>query len=70
MKKLFALINPRGKSKKQVSDELWRAFGKHEKAEKEPDSEAQTIDEISVHEGEGFTIGYPTKPKDSDNQAD
>ncbi|OGN26822.1 MAG: hypothetical protein A3B17_00270 [Candidatus Yanofskybacteria bacterium RIFCSPLOWO2_01_FULL_45_72] len=70
MKKLIALISPEGKSKEQLTDEMYEAVQKYFKVEKEvlANQEHESItDGTEKEEGNAFIISSLPKPK-SDEQ--
>lgn len=62
MKKLFAMVNPKGKSKEQLVNEVWDAFIKFKEAENKV-SDNWEIDKTAEEEGTGYQImGIPQPP--------
>ena len=71
MKKLFALINPEGKTKEQITDELWQAYQKYLEMEKKVATDAENeliVDETEKEEGNAFIIPGLPKPKPDDKK--
>lgn len=59
MKRLFALINPKGKTKEQLKDELWQAWEKYKESEKKTEDDL-IVDVTEKEAGTGYVImGIP-----------
>ena len=59
MKKLICLISTQGKTSKQVTDEVWKAFQKYKKVEK------QVIDNMNVVKNDKNNLDKKIIPDDS-----
>jgi hypothetical protein len=67
MKKLFALINPKGKTKNQLVDELWQAYKKYESAEKKAEEDLE-VDVTEQEQGTAYQIIGLPKPEEKDEK--
>ena len=57
MKKLFALVNPRGKTKEQLVNEVWDSYQKYNKTKKKVLNPGNLIEDLTEQEqGTAFQI--------------
>ena len=62
-KRLIALISPEGKTKEQLTDELWQALEKYKEVEKKVEEDLM-VDLTEQEEGTGYQIMGVPPPKD------